>query len=164
MMKYLPNFRVPRSAFRVPNDDAGAPRPVRLGVLICFESTFSVAARQAANAGADLMAVITNDAWYGRSAGAAAHHDLSLLRAVETHRWILRCANTGVSSLIDPAGEVVATMPLGQSGLLRGEVFLPSSAAPQPLTFFSLYGNAWLFVPALALVAGFFMARRRRTA
>jgi apolipoprotein N-acyltransferase len=156
-------FEIPtRKSERGNRNAERGTRPARLGVLICFESTFSAMARQVAGAGADLMTVITNDAWYGRSAGAAAHHDLSLLRAVETRRWILRCANTGISSLIDPAGRVVATLPLGRSGLARGEVALPASAEPQPLTFFSRHGNAWLLVPVLALVAGFFMARRRR--
>ncbi len=70
----------------------------RVGVMICFESTFSQMGRMLAREGADFLAAITNDAWYGTSAGPQAHFNLSLLRAVETRRWVVRSANTGVSA------------------------------------------------------------------
>jgi apolipoprotein N-acyltransferase len=140
-------------------DGRSPQRPLRLGVLICFESTFSAMARRFAGEGADLLAVITNDAWYGRSAGAAAHHHLSLLRAVETRRLVLRCANTGISSVIAPTGRVLAALPLGQAGLLRAFV---TPKTDEGTTLFTRVGNAWLALPAALLAWAGWANRRRR--
>lgn len=141
----------------------------KFGVLICFESTFSSMARGLARTGAAFLTVVTNDAWYGMSAGASSHHDLSLLRAVETRRWLLRCANTGISSIITPAGRIAeyqtpqgaltATLALGKQGFVQGSI-APSVYTGQ--TLFTRLGNAWMLAPALLLLAG--LMRRRRAA
>ena len=111
--------------------------PYRFGTMICFESTFSQMARMFANKGASFLAVITNDAWYGMSAGVKAHHDLSYLRAVETRRWVVRCANTGISSVIDPAGRDLASLPLGTQGIVEQKIYPSVSPAS---TFFMRLG------------------------
>lgn len=140
----------------------------KFGVLICFESTFSSMARGLARAGAAFLTVVTNDAWYGMSAGAASHHDLSLLRAVETRRWLLRCANTGISSIITPSGRIAeyqtpqgafsATLGLGKQGFVQGSI-APSVYTGQ--TIFTRLGNAWMIAPALVVIAG--LVRRRQS-
>jgi apolipoprotein N-acyltransferase len=135
----------------------GEKSPVAFGVLICFESTFSSLARGLARAGAEFLVVQTNDAWYGLSAGAAQHHHLSQLRAVETGRWVLRCANTGISSIIAPSGRLVASLPLGRRGLLRHAIGLPENPAATP---YCLIGNFWLSAPALLLLAGLALSVR----
>lgn len=129
----------------------------RFGVLICFESTFSSLARGLVKRGADFLTVVTNDAWYGMSVGPTIHHNVSLLRAVETRRWLLRCANTGISSIITPAGTVAATLELGQQGIVPGTI------APEVYrgrTVFVTIGNAWLALPALVLLGGAAVRRR----
>jgi apolipoprotein N-acyltransferase len=134
---------------------------LRFGVVICFESTFSAMARGFVQRGADFLVVITNDAWYGLTAGAAQHHHVSLLRAVETRRWVARCANTGVSSLISPAGRAAGTLGLGERGFVSGSLTGPPAAG---LTFFTRWGYAWLALPGLfLLVMGVrkFLARRK---
>lgn len=120
-----------------------------LAAMICFESSFSAQARRLTRAEAHLLAVITNDAWYGRSAGAAQHHHLARLRAVETRRPVARAANSGISSLIDPAGRLTATLPLGERGVILG------TARPQTtLTFYVRWGNRWLVGLACGLIVG----------
>ena len=118
----------------------------QFGVLICFESTFSAMARAYVKKGADFLVVITNDAWYGLSAGAAQHHHLSLLRAVETRRWLLRCANTGISSIIDPSGRRRATLGLDQRGFVEATI---RPLTTRPPTLFVRLGNTWLLLPLL---------------
>ncbi len=122
----------------------GEARTWRFGALICFESMFSAMTRAYSRKGADFLVVITNDAWYGLSAGPAHHHHLSRLRAVETRRWVLRCANTGISSIIDPAGEVRHTLGLDKRGFVEGSIKLRPD---QPTTLFARFGHAWLFAP-----------------
>ena len=143
----------PHSALRTPHYS----RPLRFGALICFESTFSSMARRFAASGADFLVVITNDAWYGLSAGAAAHHNLSLLRAVETRRYVLRCANTGISSIIAPTGRILATLGLGQSGILRATI---TPKTDYCATLFTRFGNAWLVLPALLLALAAWRKRK----
>lgn len=94
------------------------PRPMvsstgaRLGVSICFESIFPEISRAEAGQGADLLANLTNDAWFGQSAAPHQHLSMLSMRAVETRRWIVRAANTGISAVIDACGRVVSRTPL----------------------------------------------------
>lgn len=94
------------------------PRPVRsftgakLGVSICFESIFPDIFRAEVMEGADLLANLTNDAWFGRSAAPHQHLSMLAMRAIETRRWIVRAANTGISAVIDPCGRIVSRTEL----------------------------------------------------
>lgn len=80
--------------------------PRDFGILICYEDIFPQLARQNVLAGADTLAVLTNDAWYGRGAAAYQHAAHSVLRAVETRRPVLRCGNAGWSGWIDEFGAI----------------------------------------------------------
>jgi len=77
---------------------------LKIGVPICYESIFGKLFSQFVKNGAQLMCVITNDAWWGNTAGYKQHFEMSRLRAIETRRYILRAANTGISAFIDPLG------------------------------------------------------------
>ncbi|MCK4304601.1 MAG: apolipoprotein N-acyltransferase [Candidatus Eisenbacteria sp.] len=79
---------------------------VRIGCLICFESAFPDLAHAYVQLGANLLVVITNDFWFGRTAGPMQHAEMSILRAVENRIPVVRCANTGISFLVDPWGRV----------------------------------------------------------
>jgi len=94
----------------------------RLGVLVCYEAIFPELARAYVNSGSDLLINITNDAWFGRSSAPYQHLEMAAVRAVENRIWIARAANTGVSALISPLGEVSQQTPLFKDALLIGEV------------------------------------------
>jgi apolipoprotein N-acyltransferase len=87
--------------------DTGA---VAVGVLICYEDIFPSVAREEARLGADALAVLTNDAWYGEAGAAYQHAASSVLRAVETRRPVLRCGNGGWSGWIDEFGNIRRVM------------------------------------------------------
>ncbi|MFZ5774999.1 MAG: apolipoprotein N-acyltransferase [Thermodesulfobacteriota bacterium] len=80
----------------------------RIGVLICYEAIFPELARQHAENGANLLVNITNDAWFGRSGAPWQHLAMSVLRAVETRKSLVRAANTGISCFVDPLGRITA--------------------------------------------------------
>ncbi|HCC53658.1 MAG TPA: apolipoprotein N-acyltransferase [Desulfobulbaceae bacterium] len=84
----------------------------RIGVLICFESIFPEISRQQAEAGANLLVTLTNDAWFGRSSAPWQHLSMAVFRAVETRKSLVRAANTGVSAFIDPLGRIQEASPL----------------------------------------------------
>lgn len=75
------------------------------GALICYEDVFPELAREHALAGADLLIVVTNDAWYGREAGAYQHAAHSILLAASTGLPIIRCGNAGWSGTINHLGQ-----------------------------------------------------------
>jgi len=92
------------------------------GVLICFESIFPDHTRKYALEGAQYLVNITNDEWFGRTAGPVQHADLAILRSVELGMGVARAANTGISMLIDPYGRVEARTPLFAEAVLVGDV------------------------------------------
>ena len=79
---------------------------IQAGVLICFESIFPYIARQEAVEGADLLVNLTNDAWYGESSAPYQSWAMTVFRAVENRRGLVRAANTGISGFVDPTGEI----------------------------------------------------------
>lgn len=99
---------------------------ISLGPMICFESTFPGISWELARRQAQVLVVITNDAWFGRTVAAAQHRQIAVLRAAETGRWVLRAASTGISSIIAPDGRIVA-----EAGLFRSQVL---AATIRPVT------------------------------
>ena len=81
----------------------------KFSVFICYESIFPNLVRKFVKNGSELLLNITNDAWFGRSQAPYQHFSMAVLRAVETRRYIIRSANTGISGIIAPTGEVLKT-------------------------------------------------------
>lgn len=131
---------------------------IPFSTIICFESYFGAQTRLAAREGAEFIVLITNDGWYGRSAGPYQHHAQSVLRSVETRRPLLRAAYTGISSIFDPAGRLTASLGLENRGVVHGEI-RPESE----MTFFVRWGNVWLIgASTLTLLGLHTFANRRR--
>jgi len=96
--------------------------PGRVGVVICYESAFEELARGYRRAGAEFLANITNDAWYGRTAGPYQHSAHLVMRAIETRMGIARAANDGISEFVDPLGHTYAETGLEQEAVVSGQV------------------------------------------
>lgn len=112
--------------------------------MICFESAFAWLGRDAVRAGARCLVVITNDGWFGKSAGPRQHAALSCLRAAECDVPVIRCANNGISLVTDTRGRVLDRLDLGWRGLVTAEV-APGGAA----SAFVRWGNQPLFAGLL---------------
>ena len=97
-----------------------------VGPLICYEDVFPDLSRQSALAGANVLAVVTNDAWYGEGAAAYQHAAHAVLRAVETRRPVLRCGNGGWSGWIDEFGNICAEVKRIPGGVITTQ---PRSAS-----------------------------------
>ena len=94
----------------------------KIGTAICYESVYGDFYREYINKGAELMSVITNDGWWGNTFGYRQHLNYARLRAIETRRDIARCANTGISAIINQRGDIKAQTSWWQKGYLRGEI------------------------------------------
>jgi apolipoprotein N-acyltransferase len=84
----------------------------RIGVQICYEIIFPGLSRAMVRNNAALLINITNDAWFGKTSGPYQHFSMTVFRAVENRRSLVRAANTGISGFIDPAGRVMASTAL----------------------------------------------------
>jgi apolipoprotein N-acyltransferase len=99
---------------------------------------------------------LTNDGWFGASAGPYQHFEQARIRAIEEGLPLVRAANTGISAVVDPLGRIVKSLPLASEGVLDAP--LPQAIAPTP---FARWGEGpWAIVMALALVAVFHSRRK----
>lgn len=105
---------------------------VPIGVSVCHEIIHPDVVDVAAGQGAQLLVNVANDGWVGTLAiGAAEQHlTMATFRAIETHRYLVRAAITGVSAVVDPFGRVVDALPAGQSGVLLAGVRPETAVTP----------------------------------
>ncbi len=85
---------------------------ISIGSLICYEATFPELAQEQVANGALLLINVSNDAWYGHTSAAKQHLDISLLRAVEQNRYLIRSTNTGISAAVNPYGQIMKSTAL----------------------------------------------------
>jgi len=81
---------------------------IKIGGIVCIESIYPIFTSVFAKKGAEFIAVVTNDSWYGDTSGPYQHKEMSVIRAVENKRSVVRAANGGISCLIDPLGRTVS--------------------------------------------------------
>jgi apolipoprotein N-acyltransferase len=135
---------------------------LKLGTLICFEDTFAYLARDLKSKGADVLINLTNDAWFKESHEAQMHAANSMLRAIETRSFLVRCTNHGDSLLVNPLGQIPIRMQPFEQAL--GWVSIPSNFHSEP-TFYVKYGD-WLPLGCLGivvLVSGFLIWKTPKT-
>ena len=112
----------------------------RIGILICYEAIFPEISRSYLQKGADLLVNLTNDAWFGNTSAPYQHLSMTVFRAVETRRYVVRAANTGISAIIGPTGKIVAETPLFQKTGLNGTFRFMNI-----ITIYSLIGDLFAF-------------------
>jgi apolipoprotein N-acyltransferase len=148
--------------FRLTNGDA------QIAPLICFEDTIGDLTRQFVIRGANLLANITNDAWFLQSAGSQQHLTNAIFRCVETRRPMIRAANTGVTCLVNQLGRVTQVLQdeAGSTfteGVLTGEIKIP---AERELTFYTRHGELFakvcVAITVLAILIIFGIRRWKR--
>jgi apolipoprotein N-acyltransferase len=124
--------------------------------LICYESVFARDLR-AAPGRADMILLITNDAWFGKVSGPYQHLAQARLRSAEMGLPMIRVANTGVSAMIDATGKLTEWVPLGEAGWR--DAALPP---PLPETVYARHGDAPMLVFLGVLLALSLWRNRRR--
>jgi apolipoprotein N-acyltransferase len=130
---------------------------VKVAPLICFEDTLGELTRQFVLRGANLLANVTNDGWFLRSAGGRQHLANAVFRCVETRRPMVRAANTGVTCFVNRFGRVTQVLLDAKGsqfteGVLTGSVDIPVSGEH---TFYTRHGE--LFAKICGAVALLFL-------
>ncbi|WP_295116615.1 apolipoprotein N-acyltransferase [uncultured Chitinophaga sp.] len=108
----------------------------KLVPIICYESIYGEFVARKVQLGANLIVITTNDGWWGETQGYKQHLEYGRLRAIETRRWIARCANTGVSCFIDTYGNIIAPTEYWKEAVIDGKVTLGHE-----MTFYVKYGD-----------------------
>lgn len=134
----------------------------KFGTTICYEDLFPEISRTFVRGGADFLVNLTNDGWYDRSSAIFQHFDFSRYRAIESRLTMVRSTNTGVTGIFAPTGEVLASLPPFEEGILPAQV--PLKPAGWGMSFYSRFGDvfAWgcvVFLVAVTLKA--FRGRRK---
>lgn len=87
--------------------------------IICYESIYGEYVNSYVQKGANILAIITNDGWWGNTPGHKQHLAMASLRAIETRRWVARSANTGISAVINPLGEIVQQTKWNEATVMK---------------------------------------------
>ena len=109
---------------------------IPVGCAVCYESVYGEYYTDYVRKGAEAMTIITNDAWWGNTPGYRQHLSYASLRAIETRRAIARCANTGISAIISPSGEIIKSTPWWEQAVITGDLPLRND-----MTFFVAHGD-----------------------
>lgn len=121
---------------------------LKLNGLVCYESIYPDFVASFVQKGAQLITVVTNDSWYGNSSGPYQHKEMSVLRAVENRRSVLRAANGGISCFINPLGITVIQSKMFTKDIIvsdvpveKGETFYTKTHSVLPVlcSVFSLW-------------------------
>lgn len=125
------------------------PKGARVATLICYEDLMPALARRfVRNERANLLVNLTNDAWYGRTVAPWQHARLARWRALETRRAMVRSTNTGITTVIGPAGRMSTPLPLFSEGVLKAAVPLMELE-----TVYVRYGDWFAWIMTLITVA-----------
>ena len=156
---------LPAVASRIDYSAGPGPRTIDLpglppvGPMICYEIIFPGAVIDPTDGAArpEWLLNLTNDAWYGETAGPHQHFAITRVRAVEEGVALVRAANTGISGVVDPYGRITAQLALGERGVI--DAGLPQALAAPPL--YARIGD-WGCLALSVVVAGIALAIARR--
>ncbi len=128
----------------------------KMGTFICYESAFPHLVRRFPAAGAEVLANLSNDGYFGSLSARRQHLNLVRMRAAENRRWILRATSDGVTVNVDPAGRIVDSLPQGLAAALPARFNFVEEQ-----TFYTRFGDWFCGLCAAIALAGLAPALRQ---
>jgi len=117
--------------------------------VICYESIWGNYVSKYVKKGAQFIAIITNDGWWGNTSGKDQHLQYAKLRAIENRRWVARSANTGISGFINQRGDIVQQTKWWQPAALNQEINLN-----EEITFYTQAGDIAAYLGLVLALGG----------
>ena len=115
--------------------------------MICIESVFPKLTRQFVNNGAEFITYIVNDGWYPRNPQLDQHARRCIYRAIENRRSVIRCANTGISMIVNPYGNITNRLEFNKEGVI--ESYISTSSRK---TFYTQYGDLFSIFNVVCMI------------
>ncbi len=107
--------------------------------IICYESIYGDYVASFVSKGAEGIVIMTNDGWWGNTPGYKQHLAYARLRAIETNKWVIRAANTGISCFISPSGDIIQPSQWDKHTILKYTI--PYYPDFTQWTFYVKYGD-----------------------
>ncbi len=137
---------------------------VKIGAQICYEGLFDWFTRKLGNGGAEVLVNVTNDSWYGKWQEPYQHGWMTLARAIEVRRPLVRSTNTGISTVIQADGQIQTLSPLHQEWFSLYDVPYVKNPAPTAFMGWGFYFlPAVMFLTLAGLVFGASISKREST-
>lgn len=119
-----PFFNLPMSSFargeyRQPNLSALGHK---IAPAICYEIAFPEQLRDSVDLDTDILLTVSNDAWFGTSNGPLQHMEMAQMRSIELGRPLVRATNNGVTAVVDEKGNITASLPQFETGVLSATI------------------------------------------
>jgi len=128
-----------------------------VGTLLCYAALFPESARVFARNGAARLVNITNDAWFGTTSAPYQHFSMARLRSIETRLFLVRAANTGISTIVDPTGKDEIRTTIFTRTIAMGDVI------PNPrMTFYTRFGDVFAWLITVVFFIPFFVYGYRK--
>jgi apolipoprotein N-acyltransferase len=116
------------------------------GVAICWENIFPNLVRQFVKRGAQFIVNITNEAWFGKTSAPYQFVAMSVFRAVENRVAVVRCANTGVSCFISPAGRIIGEVQQNKKDIFVRGYLTKRIPLSHGKTFYTIHGDVFIYI------------------
>lgn len=159
VLDILPNLANMQTMMNISaGDDTQSPLAVKgqnMGAAICYEVAYPNTTRHNAK-DASMLLTISNDAWFGTTAGPWQHLQMVQMRSLETGRYFIRATNTGITAIINHQGKIVDVAPQFERTVLRGEVLGMAGVTP-----FVRLGNYPILGLCAVLIFLSFLAKAR---
>jgi len=121
---------------------------VSVNGLVCYESIFPNLVSSFSQRNSELIAVVTNDSWYGNTSGPYQHKEISVLRAIENRKYVVRAANGGISCIINPLGKTLTQTKMYTRDFIVGDVSLENQK-----TFYAQYPLIFPIISVIILIS-----------
>lgn len=115
--------------------------------LVCYDSVFANNSRENVLLGGEIIAVSTNDAWYKDGKAVTHHQNHSIIRAIESGRYVFRSANTGISCIISSKGIIKAESEIQVEQTICGKGYTSNRK-----TLYVLLGNTSLYASFISVI------------
>ncbi|MCP3129993.1 apolipoprotein N-acyltransferase [Shewanella sp. KJ2020] len=154
-----PFFNLPMSSFargeyRQPNLSALGHK---IAPAICYEIAFPEQLRDSVDLDTDILLTVSNDAWFGTSNGPLQHMEMAQMRSIELGRPLVRATNNGVTAVVDEKGNITASLPQFETGVLSATIPLVTGQ-----TWFAKIGQTPLLLLCGALLLVGFIRRKKQ--
>ena len=140
--------------FQIPlkvSSDYSTDSTLLFSTAICYESTFPRLIRQGTLKGAEMLVIVSNDAWFGNTSAPVLHAQIARFRSIENRIPVVRSANTGISMILDSYGREIKKSGFGNLGWLSAEI-----NQGKPSTIYTKFGD-WFGYLTVLISFGFFI-------